>query len=169
MYFSKYNISVTDLSCQQASFCSPVCFRRAARLQRQTVWSKQSPDEPPLSHSTPVAKQHNNIKVTKKKNTQPKDENSSNVYSCIIFKVKAPLLRAYSSIFRHNPPAVPLEDPSASSSKVLVSSFTLSSASLASLLPSSTTSVSHTMLESTGQSVTLDIGQVKKWKHGYYI
>ena len=74
---------------------------------------------------------------------------------------KVPLLLAYASMFRHRPPAVPLDDPSASSSKVLVSSFRLSSASLASLLPSSTNSVSHAMLESTGQNITWDIGKVK--------
>lgn len=74
-------------------------------------------------------------------------------------QLKVPLLRAYSSIFRHRPPADPLEDPSASSSKVLVSSFRLSSASLESLLPSRATSVSHAMLESTGQII---IGQVKR-------
>lgn len=56
-HFSKYYIYVTDLSCQQASFCSPVCFRRVARLQRQTVCSKQLPEEPPLSHSAFTEKQ----------------------------------------------------------------------------------------------------------------
>lgn len=77
-------------------------------------------------------------------------------------QVKVPLLCAYSSIFRRSPLAGPLEDPSASSSKVLVSSFTVSSGSLASLQPRSTASVSHAMLESTGQRMISDTGQVNK-------
>ncbi|TNN85312.1 hypothetical protein EYF80_004334 [Liparis tanakae] len=54
-------------------------------------------------------------------------------------------------MFRHRPLAGALEDPIASSSRVLVSSLRLSSASRASLLPSRTTSVSHAMLGSSGQ------------------
>lgn len=53
-------MSVIHLSCQQASCCSPVCFRRAARLQRQTVCSKPSHEELPLSQS-PVSEQSESI------------------------------------------------------------------------------------------------------------
>lgn len=63
-----------------------------------------------------------------------------------------PLIWAYSSIFCHRACAGSLEDPKASSSKVLVSSLRLSSANLASLLPSSNTSVSQVIPESTKQS-----------------
>lgn len=59
-----------------------------------------------------------------------------------------PLLCMYSSILSHKNPAGPLEEPKATSSKILVSSFTHSSASLASSLPSSTTSVNQAKLES---------------------
>lgn len=68
----------------------------------------------------------------------------------VCIKLHKPLLCAYSSIFCQRPPASPLECPNASSNKVFVSSFRLSSASRASPLPSSTTSVSHAKLESTG-------------------
>lgn len=44
-------MTAIHLSCQQASCCSPVCFRSAARLQRQTVCSKPSHEELPLSQS----------------------------------------------------------------------------------------------------------------------
>lgn len=50
-------MTATHLSCQQASCCSPVCFRRAARLQRQTVCSKPSHEELPLSQSPVAGKQ----------------------------------------------------------------------------------------------------------------
>lgn len=51
------NNPAIHLSCQQASCCSPVCFRRAARLQRQTVCSKPSHEELPLSQSPVAEKQ----------------------------------------------------------------------------------------------------------------
>lgn len=92
----------TNLSCQQAWFCSPVCFRRAARLQRQTVCSKQSPEEPPLSHSAATAKQHHSFttKSHKWKNKQQQILQINIWYNCAATITASILMQVHRFFFR---------------------------------------------------------------------